>query len=104
MVENMDAKDIRKIKSIKDANDDLNKLDELLGDTDKFRLHSNRVYDEITRKPEYAPYIVAARAKYKLAYGDTPFKDITNYMARRKIISILREAVIAYIEIELLQQ
>ena len=99
----MDERSIEEIKKIKDAKDDLEKIDEILGDTDKFRQQANKVYDDITHKLEYAPYITAARLKYKLSYGDIPFKDITNYMARRKIISVLREAVSAYIEIELLK-
>lgn len=96
----MDEKDIKTIIDIKDSRDDLNKLDEILNDTNKFRAHSNKVYHEIADKVDYLPYVIAERAKYKLSYGDIPFENVTNYLARRKIISMLRQAVLAYIEVE----
>ena len=96
----MDEKDIEKIKKIEDAKKDLDKLDEILSDSTKFRQQSNKVYDDITHKLEYEFYIAAARLKYKLANGNMRFKDIPNYWARRKIIGVLREAVSAYIAVE----
>ncbi|MBQ4443685.1 MAG: hypothetical protein II896_03355 [Clostridia bacterium] len=96
----MDEKDIKTIKDLKDAKDDLNKMDEILNDTNKFRAHSNKVYHEIADKIEYLPFIAVERAKYKLHYGDIPFENVTNYWARRKIITMLRQAVLAYIEVE----
>lgn len=100
----MDVNDAKKLKDIKDARDDLDIIDDILGNVDKFRLQSNKVYDDITHKARYAPYIAAARVKYQLPYGNIAFKAITNYMARRKIISALREALIAYIEVEVIKK
>lgn len=94
--------DIKAIKDLKDAKEDLSKLDEILNDVDKFRMKSNKVYHEITGKIDYAPYIVAARLKNKLTYGRIPFENITNYMSRREIISALRQAVNAYIAAEVI--
>ena len=92
---------IKDIKDLSDARTDLQKLDEILNDGSKFRMQSNKVYHEIADKSDYLPYIVIERTKCKLTYGDIPFEKITNYMARRKIISMLRDAVVAYIVTEL---
>lgn len=93
----MNEKDIKTIKELKDARDDLRKLEDILNNSTKFRQQSNAIYNEITGKVEYAPYIVVARAGNKLKYGEIPFEKVTNYLARRKIINMLRQAVMAYI-------
>lgn len=92
---------IKDIKDMSDARTDLQKLDEILNDRSKFRMQSNKAYHEIADKLDYLPYIVIERTKCNLTYGDIPFEKITNYMARRKIISMLRDAVVAYIIVEL---
>ena len=100
----MDLKDIDNAKKLKEAKEDLNKLEEILDDNSKFRVHSNKIYYEITGKSEYASYIVIERAKNKLKYGDLPFEKIAKYLIRRKIIEMLRQAVNAYINVELLKK
>ena len=91
------VKDSKSIKDISDANNDLRKLEDILNDSTKFRQQSNAVYNEIISKIEYAPYILVARVGNNLKYGNTPFEKVTNYLARRKIINMLRQAVQAYI-------
>lgn len=93
----MHEKVIKTIKDLKDARDDLRKLEDILNNSTKFRQQSNTIYNEITGKVEYTPYIVVARAGNNLKYGEIPFEKVTNYLARRKIINMLRQAVMAYI-------
>jgi len=100
----MEAKDINEAKKLKDAKEDLNKLEGILNDVSKFRAQSNKVYYEISGKTEYASYIVITRAKNELKYGDLPFEKIAKYMIRRKIIEMLRQAVNSYINVELLKK
>ena len=92
---------IKDIKDLSDARTDLQKLDEILNDGSKFKMQSNKVYHEIADKSDYLPFIVLERTKCKLTYGDIPFEKITNHMARRRIISMLRNAVVAYIVVKL---
>ena len=91
------TKTAKAAKDVLDANEDIQKINEILADSQKFRQKSNNVYHEIVSKVEYAPYIALARTANNLKPGNVPFEKITEYAMRRKIISVLREAVIAYI-------
>ena len=91
------SKQIKAVKNLKDANDDLRKLDEILQDSHKFRQQSNTVYRKIVGNPEYSKCIAAARVKNKIKPGNTSFENVLDFVLRRKIISMLRQAVIAYI-------
>ena len=91
------AKTAKAAKDVLDATGDIQKINEILADSQKFRQKSNNVYHEIVSKVEYAPYIALARTANNLKPGNVPFEKITEYAMRRKIISVLREAVIAYI-------
>lgn len=97
---NMREDDIKEIKDIEDAEKDLDKLDEILNDVDKFRLQSNRVYYKITRNTKYTNYIAEAGVLYKLPVGNMRFEDITHYLTRRKAIKMLRHAVNEYLIFE----
>lgn len=83
---------IKAAKDIIDASGDIQKIDEILADSQKFRQKSNQVYHEIVSKTDYAPYIAVART----ANNHVPFEKITEYAMRRKIMGVLRKAVIAY--------
>ena len=91
------SNNIKKVKDLKDAKDDLKKLDEILQETHKFRQQSNQVYHRIVDNPEYFQYIEAARAANRIKVGNTSFENVLNYVLRRKIIGMLRQAVCAYI-------
>ena len=91
------SKRIKAAKHLKDANDDLQKLDEILQDSHKFRQQSNQVYHRIVDNPEYFQYIETARAANRIKVGNTSFENVLNYVLRRKIIGMLRQAVCAYI-------
>lgn len=87
---------IKAAKDIIDASGDIQKIDEILADSQKFRQKSNQVYHEIVSKTDYAPYIAVARTANNLKPGNVPFEKITEYAMRRKIMGVLRKAVIAY--------
>lgn len=90
------AKTAKAAKDMLNAAEDIQKINEILADSQKFRQKSNHVYCEIVSKAEYAPYIALARTANNLKPGNVPFEKITEYAMRRKIIGVLREAVIAY--------
>lgn len=98
------TKEIKTVKNLKDANDDLRKLDEILEDSHKFRQQSNTVYHRIVGNPEYSQYIAIARETNKIKPGNTSFEKVSDYVLRRKIISMLRQAVSAYIIAEITKQ
>lgn len=91
------VKDANDINDIIDANGDIQKINEILADSQKFRQKSNQMYREIAGKTEYAPYIAIARAEHHLKLGNIQFEDITDYKTRRLIICVLRQAIQAYI-------
>ena len=98
------SKEIKTVKNLKDANDDLRKLDEILEDSHKFHQQSNTVYHRIVGNPEYSQYIAVARVTNKIKPGNTPFEKVSDYVLRRKIIGMLRQAVNAYIIAEVTKQ
>ena len=84
-------------KDMLDATEDIQKINEILADSQKFRQKSNHVYHEIVSKAEYAPYIALARTANNLKPGNILFEEITDYNTRRLIIRVLRQAIQAYI-------
>ena len=92
-------KKIEAVKATKDitgAMKDIQKIDEILQDANKFYQKSNQVYYEIVSKMEYAPYFMLTRTTNNLKPGNVLFENIPDYLTKRKIIMALREAVIAY--------
>ena len=84
-------------KDMLDATEDIQKINEILADSQKFRQKSNHVYHEIVSKAEYAPYIALARTANNLKPGNILFEEITDYSTRRLIIRVLRQAIQTYI-------
>ena len=91
------AKTAKAAKDVLDATGDIQKINEILADSQKFRQKSNHVFHEIVSKAEYAPYIALARTANNLKPGNILFEEITDYNTRRLIIRVLRQAIQAYI-------
>ena len=80
---------MKAVKNLKDANDDLRKLDEILQDSHKFHQQSNKVFHRIFDNPEYSPYITFARAANNIKLGNTSFENVLNFVLRGKNINII---------------
>lgn len=69
--------DIKKAKKILDANDDIHKIEEILHDSTLFHRKADHLYDELSKKIDYLPYIELGKTANRMN-GDIPFKNL-NY-------------------------
>ena len=54
----MDIKDIEKLKKIADANNDIQKINDLLNDMSQFNKKANSVFDKIDKNSDYKKYVM----------------------------------------------
>ena len=88
-----------KTKKIKDAEDDIKKIEDLLSDSSLFRHQADLLYDRISKNIDYAPFIAAGKAASKMV-GNIPFKQLP-YQPKRKALIMIRDAIKAYIVAEI---
>ena len=83
-----------KLKKLKDAHDDKDKIEDLLKDYKP--IPANIIVAKIYSNPDYHAVIAVSRVKHKLPVGDTPFGDLP-FIQRRKILFMLKDALERYI-------
>ena len=66
---------IDKAKKIKDANDDIKKIDDILNDSTSFHHKADNLYEELVKNLDYSKYIMAAKIAKGMA-GKIPFKQL----------------------------
>ena len=86
-------------KKLKDANSDIDKINEILDDTSLFHHKADDLYNELSKNTDYAPYIFAAKTA-KGMIGNIPFRDLKHYQ-KRNVFAMIREAITTYIAKEL---
>jgi hypothetical protein len=67
------ASKVDKAKKIKDAEDTIQKINELLADSGLFRRQADSLYDKISKNFDYAPFIATAKAASGMG-GNISFK------------------------------
>ena len=90
---------VDKIKKLKDAEDTVRRIDDLLSDSNLFRHQVDSLYDKISRNMDYAPFIATAKVVSGIS-GDIPFKQL-QYLPKRNALIMIRDAIKAYIASEL---
>ena len=88
-----------KTKKIKDAEDDIKKIEDLLSDSSLFRHQADLLYDRISKNTDYAPFIAAGKAASKMG-GNIPFKQLP-YQPKRKALIMIRDAIKVYLTNEI---
>ena len=90
---------IHKAKKIKDAEDTIEKINELLSDSSLFRHQADSLYDKISRNMDYALFIATAKVASGMS-GNIPFKQLP-YLLKRNALVMIRDAIKAYVAKEL---
>lgn len=90
---------VEKIKKIKDAEDIIRKIEDLLADSNLFRHQVDSLYDKISRNMDYAPFIAIAKKSSGMS-GNIPFKQLP-YLPKRNALVMIRDAIKAYIMAEI---
>lgn len=93
---------IDKAKKIKDANDDIKKIDDILNDSTSFHHKADSLYDELVKNLDYSKYIMAAKIAKGMA-GKIPFKQLP-FLQKRNVFVMIRESISAYILNELTEK
>ena len=86
---------IDKAKKIKDAEDTIQNINELLADSALFRRQVDSLYDKISKNFDYAPFIATAKAASGMG-GNIPFKQLP-YQPKRNALVMIRDAIKAYV-------
>lgn len=83
-----------KLKKIKDASDDRDKIKELL---QNFKTKAaNNIVNKVTRNLDYQEEIAKSRIKHKIPIGNTPFCNLS-VPQRREVLVMLKDALESYI-------
>ena len=86
---------IDKAKKIKDAEDTIQNINELLADSALFRHQADSLYDKISKNFDYAPFIATAKATSGMG-GNIPFKQLP-YQPKRNALVMIRDAIKVYV-------
>ena len=86
---------IDKAKKIKDAEDTIQNINELLADSALFRRQVDSLYDKISKNFDYAPFIATAKATSGMG-GNIPFKQLP-YQPKRNALVMIRDAIKVYV-------
>ena len=89
---------VDKAKKIKDAEDTVCKIDELLHNSKLFNRYADQLHDEISKNAEYAPFIRATK-KARGMSGNIQFKDLP-YKHKFNALMMIRDAIRAYMVAE----
>ena len=90
---------VEKIKKIKDAEDIIRKIEDLLADSNLFRHQVDSLYDKISRNMDYAPFIAIAKKSSGMS-GNIPFKQLP-YLLKRNALVMIRDAIKAFVVAEI---
>ena len=82
-----------KLKKIKDASDDRDKIENILKD---FKSQAaNNIVNKVTRNLDYLEEIAKSRIKHKIPIGNTPFCNLS-VPKRREVLAMLKNALESY--------
>ena len=84
-----------KAKKIKDAEDIIQNINELLADSTLFRRQADSLYDKTSKNFDYAPFIATAKSALGMG-GNIPFKQLP-YQAKRNALVMIRDAIKVYV-------
>ena len=90
----MKNKDYDVIKKIKEANDDIDKLNELLNNVSKFHKNANDLFEKINSKIDYIVYINALKIQNNMN-GKVPFHALS-YKDKILVFKMLIDAINNY--------
>ena len=90
---------VDKAKKIKDANDDIKKINDIFDNTTSFHHRADSLYEELIKNLDYSKYIMAAKIAKGMA-GKIPFKQLS-FLQKRDVFVMIRESISAYILNEL---
>lgn len=83
-----------KLKKIKDASDDRDKIENILKD---FKSQAaNNIVNKVTHNLDYLEEIAKSRIKHKIPIGNTPFCNLP-VPQRREFLVMLKDALESYI-------
>lgn len=86
-------------KKFEDATADINKISETLADSASFHHKADDLYDQISKKSDYIPYIIATKTARGML-GNHSFKQLNN-QNKRNVLAMIRDAIRTYITKEL---
>lgn len=90
---------VDKAKKIKDANNDIKKIDDILNDATLFHHKANSLYEELAKNLDYSKYIMEAKIAKRMA-GKLSFKQL-NFLQKRNVFVMIRESISTYVLNEL---
>ena len=93
---------VDKAKKLQDANNDIEKIDEMLSDTPTFHHKADSLYEELIKNSDYSKYIIAAKIA-KCMMGNLQFKQLP-FLQKRNVFVMIRESISAYILNELAEK
>lgn len=86
-------------KKMKDANSDIDKINEILADVTYFHHKADDLFDELNKNLDYSPYIISAKIA-KGMMGNKSFKQLS-HQDKRNVFVMMREAITTYVAKEL---
>lgn len=90
---------VDKAKKIKDAQDTIDKISELLSNQDLFKYRADSLYDKISKNMDYASFIAIAKLASGMG-GNIPFRQLP-YLPKRNALIMIQNAIKAYIAKEI---
>ena len=90
---------VDKSKKIKDANNDIEKIDDILNNATLFHHNANSLYEELIKNLDYSKYIMAAKVA-KGMVGKIPFKQLS-FLQKRNVFAMIRESISTFVLNEL---
>lgn len=90
---------IDKAKKIKDAEDTINKVSELINNPQLLRRYADQLYYEISKNIDYTPFIRKIKHARGMS-GNIPFANLP-YKPKLNALMMIRDAIKAYIASEL---
>lgn len=90
---------VDKSKKIKDANNDIEKIDDILNNATLFHHNANSLYEELIKNLDYSKYIMAKKVA-KGMVGKIPFKQLS-FLQKRNVFAMIRESISAFVLNEL---
>lgn len=90
---------ISKLDKIKDAKNDIEEIENVLKFTGNFNKNSKEIYERISIKNEYSPYIYSLKVSYKMN-GNIPFLNL-DLKSKVHVLRMFIQAIGMYIDKEI---
>lgn len=87
--------DVEKAKKIDEANAFITKINEMLNDSFLLNHYADSLYEEVSKKIDYIPFINAAKNSARIS-GNIPFSNLP-YRQKRSALRVIREAIKMYV-------